>query len=197
MPGVGPKTAERLEVMGIRTVAELARAPDEQVVTTLGSRNGPALAIPCERARRRALVETGRAPKSESRETTFDVDVDDQEELHHHLDRLADSLCERMGRNGYRGRTVTLKIRLRPFRTFTRSRTLPSPTADRELIRGTAHELLDAFERDAPVRLLGVGLSGLVAEQAEAESGAAKLHVRLSYFGAEHTCRCCRSRAFV
>jgi nucleotidyltransferase/DNA polymerase involved in DNA repair len=58
---------------------------------------------------------------------------------------------------------VTLKIRLRPFRTYTRSRTLDEPTADGETVRNVALELLAAFERDAPVRLIGVGVAGLDA----------------------------------
>jgi DNA polymerase-4 len=57
---------------------------------------------------------------------------------------------------------VTLKIRLAPFRTFTRSRTLPEPTADPDAVAASAQSLFDAFERDAPVRLLGVGVSNLV-----------------------------------
>jgi nucleotidyltransferase/DNA polymerase involved in DNA repair len=57
---------------------------------------------------------------------------------------------------------VTLKIRLRPFRTHTRSRTLDAPTRDPERVRSVSRELLAAFELDAPVRLLGVGVSGLV-----------------------------------
>jgi len=56
---------------------------------------------------------------------------------------------------------VTMKIRLRPFRTHTRSRTLPEPTNDVAVIRDVARELLDIFELDAPVRLLGVGMAGL------------------------------------
>jgi DNA polymerase-4 len=166
IPGVGPKTSERLERAGIRTVAELAGAGDELITAALGPRHGPALRAMANGHDDRSLS-SRREPKSESRETTFATDVDDQDELHDHLDRLADSLCERLGRSGYRGRTVTLKIRLAPFRTFTRSRTLGEPTCDRELVGATAHELLDAFERDAPVRLLGVGVSGLVAQQTE------------------------------
>ena len=77
------------------------------------------------------------------------------------LDRLAARLCEGLQRGGYRGRTVTLKIRLRPFRTYTRSRTIESPTADVETVRGVAHELLGRVEIDTPVRLLGIGVSAL------------------------------------
>ena len=162
IPGVGPKTAGRLERAGIRTVTDLACAGDEVLAGALGPNHGPALRALANGLDERAVV-TGREPKSESRETTFARDVDDLDQLHDHLDRLLDSLCARLGHGRYRGRTVTLKIRLAPFRTFTRSRTLAEATADRELVGATAHELLEKFERDAPLRLLGIGVSGLVA----------------------------------
>jgi DNA polymerase-4 len=157
IPGVGPKTFERLRSVGIKTVADLAGAPDE----VLGrARLGADL-----RDRARGIdnrrVETERVRKSESCETTFAEDVSDHEVLVGTLDRLAARVCEGLQRNGFRGRTVTLKIRLRPFRTYTRSRTLEGPTADVRAVREVARELLGRVEIDTPVRLLGVGLSGL------------------------------------
>ena len=166
LPGVGPKTYERLQAAGIRTVAELARASDGVLTSTLGPNAGPAAAGARERDRRPPRRRPGASRSRRSRETTFNTDVDDTEELHDHLDRLLDPLCERLDKGGYRGRTVTLKIRLAPFRTFTRSRTLGEPTNERELVGATAHELLDRFERDAPVRLLGVGVANLVGRDA-------------------------------
>ena len=71
------------------------------------------------------------------------------------LDRLAESLCRGLAEGGYAGRTVTLKIRLRPFRTHTRSRTVEAPIRDPERVRSVARQLLAEFELDAPVRLLG------------------------------------------
>jgi DNA polymerase-4 len=62
---------------------------------------------------------------------------------------------------------VTLKIRLRPFRTHTRSRTMPEATRDPDRVRAVARELLDAFELDAPVRLIGVGVAGLTRQDGE------------------------------
>ena len=57
-----------------------------------------------------------------------------------------------------------MKIRLRPFRTFTRSRTLPSPTRDPEVVKAVARELLERFDPPDPVRLIGVGVAGLAAD---------------------------------
>ncbi len=167
LPGVGERTAERLGGLGIRTVAELANADARVLEDAFGPRLGRAL---CDRANgldERSL-DTDRVPKSESRETTFPHDVSDPEVLAGALDRLAATLCRGLDEHGKVGRTVTLKIRLRPFRTYTRSRTLPSPTRDPAVVGEVARELLDAFELDAPVRLLGVGVSGLDGTAGEA-----------------------------
>ena len=76
------------------------------------------------------------------------------------------------------GRTVTLKIRLRPFRTYTRSRTIEAHTRDPALIGRVAHALLAAFERDAPVRLLGVGIASLTRDAPEEDdAGQARLEL--------------------
>ena len=157
IPGVGPKTAERLRRAGVRTVAELAAATDE----VLGRASVGAELRDRARGIDDRRVETRREPKSESAETTFAQDVSDRDVMVATLDRLAARVCEGLQRSGYRGRTVTVKIRLRPFRTYTRSRTLESPTHDTALVREIARELLGRVEVDAPVRLLGVGLAGL------------------------------------
>jgi DNA polymerase-4 len=157
IPGVGPKTFERLQRAGIRTVAELAGASDE----ALGrGRLGAELRDRARGIDNRRLSEH-RERKSESCETTFAHDVSDRGVMVETLDRLATRVCEGLQRHGYRGRTVTLKIRLRPFRTYTRSRTLESPTADPGVVREVARELLGRVEIDTPVRLLGIGLAGL------------------------------------
>ena len=189
IPGVGPRTAERLSNMGIRTVAELANAAPQRLESAFGPKHGRSLR---ERARGtdERRVSTSRARKSESRETTFSSDESDAAVLRETVVRLADSVCRSLAEHGNAGRTVTLKIRLRPFRTHTRSRTLDEPTREREVVRRVALELLDGFERDAPVRLLGVGVAGLAAPEgpenaaegerpAPAEAGAEPLTLQL------------------
>src|SRR5919109_385978 len=162
-PGVGPRTAERLGGLGIRTVAQLPAADPARLERALGRRLGLELRDRALGHDDRPLV-TERDPKSESRETTFPTDVSDRAALADTLDRLAASVCRGLAEGGYAGRTVTLKIRLRPFRTHTRSRTLPEATSDPARVRAIARELLEAFELDAPVRLLGVGVAGLIRE---------------------------------
>jgi DNA polymerase-4 len=163
IPGVGPKTAERLAGMGIASVADLARSDRDALQGTLGPSLGALLHDRANGIDPRPL-ETEREPKSESRETTFAEDVGDKAELGATLDRLAVSVCEGLAKGDYAGRTVTMKIRLRPFRTFTRSRTLPSPTRDPGRVAAVARELLERFELDAPVRLIGVGVAKLQAD---------------------------------
>jgi DNA polymerase-4 len=178
IPGVGPKTVERLAGMRIKTVAELANTPSAELERALGPRNGRSLHRRANGYDDRA-VETRRVRKSESRETTFAHDVDDPAVLRETLDRLVADLCRNLESGGQRGRTVTLKIRLRPFRTFTRSRTIEQPTADRAVVGAVARELLDNFEVDAPVRLLGVGLASFEHESADREEEVARPQLAL------------------
>jgi DNA polymerase IV len=174
IPGVGPKTAERLGRLGIRTVADLAHAEGGSLERALGPRQGAALRARANGVDDRGL-ETARERKSESRETTFAHDVDDHRRLNETLERLVADLCRGLEASAVRGRTVTLKIRLRPFRTYTRSRTIDAHTRDRAVVGRVARELLEAFERDAPVRLLGVGVASLIRDEGEAGQGALEL----------------------
>ena len=179
IPGVGPKTAERLARVGVRTVAELAGASAEVLGTALGERHGRDL-------RRRAngygnpQLTTDRIRKSESRERTFDKDLTTRDQMVAALREMAAPLARSLNEHQRSGRTVTIKIRLVPFETHTRSRTLAEATRDEADISRTAVELLDEFEPRKPVRLLGVGVSGFEGENApgpasEEETGPAQL----------------------
>jgi DNA polymerase-4 len=165
IPGVGPKTYERLQRGGIRTVAELAAADSTLLQAALG-RAGLDL-----RQRARGIderpLETSRRRKSESRETTFASDVSDVATLRETLERLAGDVCDGLAREDIRGRTITVKLRLAPFRTRTRSQTLAQATRDPVSVSAIACELLDRFELDSPVRLVGVGISSLEGEAGE------------------------------
>ena len=177
IPGVGPKTAERLARLGMATVADLAHAEPALLERAVGARLGPSLRAGANGVDERPVV-TEREPKSESRETTFAQDVDDPLVLTGTLDRLLADLCGGLAKSRLRGRTVTLKIRLRPFRTYTRSRTIDAHTRDPAVIGCVAHELLAAFERDAPVRLLGVGIASLARDEPEEhDAGQARLEL--------------------
>ena len=164
LPGVGPRTNERLRSIGIETVSQLAEADPRLLESTFGSRHGVGL-----RDRARGIGSTDLNEevkrKSESRETTFPEDVTDRDRLSETVDRLARSVCESLATNKRHGRTVTLKIRLQPFKTYTRSRTLPESTCEPDLVSQTALDLLERFDPQRPVRLVGVGVAGLVGDE--------------------------------
>jgi DNA polymerase IV len=163
LPGVGSRTFERLQEIGIGTVAELAETDAQTLERAFGPKHGRGLR---DRANgigsERLTME--RVRKSESRETTFPHDVTDRQVLRDTVERLARSVCKSLASHSRRGRSVTLKIRLQPFKTYTRSRTLPDHTCDPEAVVTTAMELLDRFDPQAPVRLVGVGMAGLEGE---------------------------------
>jgi DNA polymerase-4 len=165
LPGVGPKTFERLRGMGVETVAQLATTDELGLGRVFGPNHGSGL-----RARANgvgsAKLNEDTVRKSESRETTFPQDVTDREFLLETVERLARSVCESLAQNKRRGRTVTLKIRLQPFKTYTRSRTLSSHTCDPDQVAATARDLLERFDPQRPVRLVGVGLAGLAEDEA-------------------------------
>jgi DNA polymerase-4 len=168
VPGIGPKTAARLEAMGIGTLAALAAAPEPLLAERFGARLGPWL-------RRRAAFEDAapvsstRVAVSESRETTFPRDIVEPAELETILERLVDELCAALRRQGRRGRTIGIKVRLDDFSTHTRARTLAEAQDDPARVGGVALELLRAFAAPRPVRLLGIRVAGFEAAASSAE----------------------------
>lgn len=164
--GLGPKTAEVLRSRGINTVGELAAAePDE--LRGLGA-HGTELKALALGEDPREVREDGDA-KSVGNEITFERDTADAREIKESLLGLADKVSSRLRAAGLKGRTVTLKIRLEGFETYTRARTLPLSTNYADVLGREALALCAAFDRGRKkVRLLGVKVSGLMpAEEKE------------------------------
>ncbi|HWE32036.1 MAG TPA: DNA polymerase IV [Solirubrobacteraceae bacterium] len=160
VPGIGPKTAERLQSMGISTLSQLAAAQLELI----GGRFGPRLGAELIRRARfedDSPVTQERKVISESRETTFDVDIADCVELERVLDGLVARLCSTLVSQGRRGRTIGIKVRLDDFSTHTRARTLSEPVASADRVGPVALSLLREFGVPRPLRLLGVRVAGL------------------------------------
>jgi DNA polymerase-4 len=159
LQGIGPKTAERLAAEGLRTVGDLQRADEAQLVGLLGERSARWL----HRAAHfhdDSEVATRRGPaKSRSNETTFNEDIADHAELERVLVRMAHDLCEGLARKEAMGRTVRIKVRLDDWTTVTRARTLRERTHDPGRVAEVAAELLRAYAPPRPVRLLGVGMA--------------------------------------
>jgi DNA polymerase IV len=162
IPGIGPKTAERLRRSGLDTLAKLAGASPERLAVHFGARFGAALQ---SRARFEddSPVTEERKVVSESRETTFDYDITDSAKLEEVLERLTEQLCSALVRQDRRGRTVGIKVRLDDFSTHTRARTLAEPVATIDRVLPVALDLLRRFAAPRPVRLLGVRVAGLEA----------------------------------
>jgi DNA polymerase-4 len=160
IPGIGPKTVERLAARGVERLDQLAAMPEGALAELFGGRLGPHLAR-LARFEDDRPIETERVRKSESRETTFDRDLHGLDELEPVLERLAGELCDVLVRHGRSGRTVGIKIRLDDFSTLTRARTLDAPTNRLETVHGVALDLLRALELTRPVRLLGVRVAGM------------------------------------
>jgi DNA polymerase-4 len=172
LPGIGPKTAERLRALGIETIGQLQQVPEAELAARLGARHGREL-------HRRAWfhddspVSTSRVLKSRSNERTFDEDVASMEELEEILRRLARELCEGLARRGKRGRTIGIKVRLDDWTNVTRARTIEAPTCDVAVVTGIALELLRAYAPPRPVRLLGVRMASFADEAGEGDDDAA------------------------
>ena len=160
IPGVGPVTRERLLRIGIRTVADLQGFSLDELAQLIGRAHASAL-VELAYARDDRPVEPDRETKSISVEDTFEHDVTDRAELTAILRRDAVQVAGRLAAAGLFARTVSIKVRLPDFSTFTRSRTLRSATDGAELIGSVATSLLTAVNVAGGVRLLGVGVSGL------------------------------------
>jgi DNA polymerase-4 len=160
IPGVGPATTERLRRAGIHTIAELELVSEQELVRLLGQAHGTGL-WQLARAQDHRPVLSERETKSISVEGTYDTDLTDRRLMEGLLTRQAREVGARMRKNGYSGRTVTIKVRLYDFTTLNRSSTLPSPTDDGGTIGRVARKLLGDLDTTGGVRLLGVGVSGL------------------------------------
>jgi DNA polymerase-4 len=162
LPGVGPRAEERLAALGITTIGQLAALTDSELAGVLRGKVGRELR---DRARgidpRRLEVSTERI--SISQEETFARDVADPERLHDELRRMAQKLAEHLQGRSQVARTVTTKVRYPDFAIRTRSTSLGVGTDDAARIGDLACGLLDRALRDrpAPLRLVGVGVSGL------------------------------------
>ena len=158
--GVGPVTRERLDRIGVRTVADLRQVEPAELVQVVGRAHAETLAA-LAWARDDRPVEAEREAKSISTEDTFATDVTDAAELAEILRRHARQVTTRLGAAQLFARTVTIKVRRPDFSTLTRSRTLLGATDRFDVVAGVAQSLLDALDVTGGVRLLGVGVAGL------------------------------------
>ena len=161
---IGPKTADRLHGLGVRTIGELAALPVQTMARALGDHGATlhdrALGIDSD-----PVVGGGEAAKSVSHETTFAVDVTDPAEIERTLLALTEGVSARLRSAGLRAGTVAVKIRDSQFRTITRQKSLPEPSDLTDTIWRAALELARPEVPGKKIRLLGVAATGLGAPE--------------------------------
>ncbi|MBP0592569.1 DNA polymerase IV [Paraburkholderia sp. LEh10] len=168
--GIGPKASERLAMLGIHTVGDLAHAAPDLLQAHFGLKYATWLTHVAQGADERPVVVESE-PKSMSRETTFERDLHprlDRPALSESFTRLCVRVAEDLQRKGYVGHTVGIKLRFDDFSTVTRDLTIPVATSDAASIRRAATECLKRVALTRKLRLLGVRVSGLshASEQA-------------------------------
>jgi len=160
--GVGEQTAKKLELLGVRTIGQLARIPVpalRKVFGVIGELlhdaangvdNSPVL-----------TAQEQPPPKSIGNEYTFQRDTRDDDVIHNVLLGLCSKVARRLRKGGHAGRTVTLKIRFADFKTISRGRTLEGcMDLDKEIF-DVAREILSKVQKQKAIRLLGVSISSL------------------------------------
>lgn len=162
--GVGKKTAPLLHSSGFSTIGDIARVSDERIYALLKNQGLFLKRLALGIDERDVIEEHGR--KSIGEERTFEKDVSEESILLGCLHERADALGRSIRSKGLEAHTVTLKIRLQGFETYTRSRTLSQAIQSNEAIFQTALELFRSFDRRGKrVRLIGISLSRLIPSE--------------------------------
>jgi len=160
--GIGKKTEELLKKSGIYLVEQLAQMPDSILENLLG-KNGKKIKLLAQGIDESPVTPPSTA-KSIGKETTFSTNITEKAILIKELLKISQLVGYTARKKGYKGRTITLKIRFHNFITFNRSKTLENPTNLDDIIFKTVVELLDKVRyKKGGVRLLGVKLSNLTS----------------------------------
>ena len=154
--GIGRRTARKLAELDLTTVGQLAAADPTSLAQRLGPAMGPWYVQLARGLDFSPVVGTPYVPRSRSRETTFQRDLGEWELVRAEVAALARRVALDVAEEGRPVARVVVKVRFAPFFTHTRSLTLPAPTSDPVVIETAALEVLERFEHDRPVRLLGV-----------------------------------------
>ena len=159
--GVGPKTNEELQKLGLRTVADIANTPRQTLIRALGEAAGASL-YELSWGRDYRDVEPEEVDKSISAAETFDSDTEDQEIVLRELLRLTEKATYRMREKDFSARTISIKVRFADFKTITRSKTVPLAISATHEVFEVVRNLFLALKLDrARIRLVGVSLDGL------------------------------------
>ncbi|MHA3022089.1 DNA polymerase IV [Mycobacterium sp. BMJ-28] len=164
--GIGPVAGEKLNRLGIETIGAFAALTDGEVADILGGTVGPALHRLARGIDDRPVAERAEA-KQISAESTFAEDLRTLDQLRDATGPIGEHAHRRLTKDGRGARTVTVKLKKSDMSTLTRSATLPYATTDAATLISTARRLLLDPVEVGPIRLVGVGFSGLSPVQQE------------------------------
>jgi DNA polymerase-4 len=165
--GIGPKADEKLQRLGIHTIAQLAARDEQWLIDHFGQKTGAWMHAAAHGRDNRPIV-LDSEPVSISRETSFERDlhaVRDKAELGAIFTRLCEQVAQDLQRKGYVGKTIGIKLKYEDFQAVTRDLTLDRYTADPQLIRQTAGQCLKRAPLNKRLRLLGVRVGTLLQAQ--------------------------------
>ncbi|MDQ0106688.1 DNA polymerase-4 [Chitinophaga terrae (ex Kim and Jung 2007)] len=162
--GVGKVTADKMKKMGLYTGADLKRLSEQELKNYFGKVGSFYYQI--VRGIDNRAVQPHRETKSLGAEDTFPVDLTTLEEMEVELEKIGQTVYNRLQRYQLKGRTITLKVKYNDFRQITRNQSFPFPVGDYETIVATAKQLLAAtLADDHKIRLLGITLSNFQDNQ--------------------------------
>ena len=161
MWGVGPKTAEVLERLGLRTIEDIAKLPRTTLIRAVGEAAGATLhELSWGRDYRDVAPDDGE--KSISAAETFPTDLDNPEEILREYLKLCERATSRLRDKGLFAKTISIKVRFGDFSTINRSKTLPLPIDGTHDVYEVVKTLYEALGIDrARLRLVGVSLENL------------------------------------
>lgn len=160
MSGIGSASADALHKFGVRTLGDLAQA-DDAILTRVFGKNAQLFRLRAK-GQEQASVSVDRVVKSLSHELSFPVDVSERKELLDTLFGLSEKVGRRLRKKGQVGNTVTVKVRFANRQLRSAQEKMELPTNNELVFYPLAERLLDSlWNEGTPVRLIGVGLSGL------------------------------------
>ena len=161
MWGVGPKTNEELQRIGLTTIGDIAQTPRATLIRALGQSAGETL-YELAWGRDYRSVTTDEPDKSIGAEETFLIDLDNHDEILRELLRMVERATHRLRDRGLVSKTIAIKIRFADFTTISRSKTVPLPISGVQECYEVVRKLYEALKLDrARIRLVGVSLENL------------------------------------